>query len=54
MKQHMLTQPVGAEAAWRTHVMPMGADFEKSTAAGDEPWRYSERMTLYQTTRDSY
>ena len=55
MKQHMLTQPVGAEAAWRKHVMrPIGADLEKSAAAGDESWRYSERMTLYQTTRDSY
>ena len=47
MQQRMLTQPAGAEAAWREHVrQPMG--FKMSA------WRCSERMVLYMTTRGSY
>lgn len=50
MEQHSLTQPAGAEAAWREHVLqPIGA-----AAAHKEPWRYSERMVLYKTTCGAY
>ena len=55
MRQQGLTQPVGAEAAWREHMLqPRGAAAKGASAVGGEPWQWSERMVLYVSTRSCY
>ena len=55
MMQMQLTQPAGAEAAWRQHIQqPVGASSADAAAAGGELWRFAEKMLVYVSTRKSY
>ena len=51
MKHEKLTQPVGAQAAWHKH---MTGSSDPNDCLADEPWRRSEQMVLFVSTRGSY